>query len=172
MNFGTDFSMVGQYFPYRNRAQIKRKYKTEEKKNPELINGALSSTTHYDSICIENMLQEDKLKAIEDAKPQVSRKRQHNITRSDCSRISVCAYMMEEEIKLKNKRKLHSKISTASNLKEEVLALQSIKGKKKKSTKSKTKKNEEPVSKVRKLQDFHDEYEETITKYEEDSNSE
>lgn len=188
MNFGTDFSMIGQYFPCRTRAQIKRKYKTEEKKNPELINGALSNTTHYDSTCIENMLQDDKPQVIENAKvssrPSVSRKRRHkDITRSDCSRMSVCAYMMEEEITLRNKRKLPSKVSTASNLKEEVLALQSIKGKKKKSTRSKTEinieneskvieKKEKPVLKVRRLQDFHDEYEENITKYEKDSNSE
>jgi len=34
------------------------------------------------------------------------------------------------------------------------------------------KKDEHTVLKVRKLQDFHEEYEENITKYEEDSNSE
>lgn len=188
MNFGTDFSMIGQYFLGRTRAQIKRKYKTEEKKNPELINGALSNTTHYDSACIENMLQDDKPKVIEDVKissqPSVSRKRHHkNITRSDCSRMSKYAYMMEEEIVLRNKRKLSNKVSTASNLKEEVLALQSIKGNKKNTTQSMTKtstkkeskaieKKEKPIFKVRRLQDFHDEYEKNITKYEKDSNSE
>lgn len=190
MNLGTDFSMIQQYFPGRTRAQIKRKYKTEEKKNPQLINGALTNTTHYDSVLIENMFQEDKLK-VEEAKvvaesestsaQTATRKQRKKVVRSDCSRISVCAYMMEEEIVLKNKRKLPINMSTAINLKQEVLALQSIKEKKKNYTLSSTdiqhdSDEESPDKKiepkVRRLQDFHEEYEETITKYEDNSNSE
>lgn len=213
MNLGTDFSMVVQYFPGRTRAQIKRKYKTEEKKNPELIHGALTNSTHYDSVLMENMFQEDE--PINEVTAEVStqpktRKRPHkDIKRSECRKISVCAYMMEEEIELKNKREVPNKIITASNLKDKVLGLQAIKDKKKNSKKSKpvkmtdtevngtivksvkgktkngrqsnndinakseTDENEiKPLFKVRKLQDFHEEYEENISKYEVDSNSE
>lgn len=186
MNLGTDFSMVQQYFPGRTRAQIKRKYKTEEKKNPQLIIGALTNTTHYNSVLIENMFQEDKpkveeTKVVAESEPAGTRKQRKKVVRSDCSRMSVCAYMMEEEIVLKNKRKLPVNMPTASDLKQEVLALQSIKERKKIYTLSSTdiqhdsKKEsldgkKEP--KVRRLQDFHEEYEENITKYEDNSNSE
>lgn len=213
MNLGTDFSMVVQYFPGRTRAQIKRKYKTEEKKNPELIHGALTNSTHYDSVLMENMFQEDEPK--DEVTTEVStqpkpRKRPHkDVKRSECRKISVCAYMMEEEIELKNKRKVPNKITTASNLKDKVLGLQAIKDKKKNSKKAKpvkiTKTEDDrkivqsikgktkngrqpntninvksdvdeneirPLLKVRKLQDFHEEYEENISKYEVDSNSE
>lgn len=185
MNLGTDFSMIEQYFPGRTRAQIKRKYKTEEKKNPQLINGALTNTTHYDGLLIENMFREgeDSKKKGEhkvvqdDENLDVSvktRKRRHkNIIRSECSRMSVCAYMMEEEIVLKNKRKVDGKMSTATTLKSEVLALQSLKERVKKNKPPKIdKKIINSLLKVRKLQDFQEEYEENTTKLENDSNSE
>lgn len=195
MNLGTDFSMIEQYFPGRTRAQIKRKYKTEEKKNPQLINGALTNTTHYDGFLIENMFQDEDSKEIVKNKIiqantnldhnvlQKTRKRRHeNVTRSQCSNMSVCAYMMEEEIVLKNKRKVERKMSTAITLKSEIIALQSLKDKIKKNKpttvtkkiiKAKVdKKNSETFPKVRRLQDFHEEYEESITKLENDSNSE
>ncbi|VVC41203.1 Homeobox domain-like,SANT domain,SANT/Myb domain [Cinara cedri] len=198
MNLGTDFSMIEQYFPGRTRAQIKRKYKTEEKKNPQLINGALTNTTHYDGLLIENMFQEDEdFKETEKDKinkvnenlemsvPPKTRKRLHkNLIRSDCSRISPCAYLMEEEIVLKKKRKPEGKMSTADSLKAEVSVLKSLKDKKKKYlpsttvTNSKIKaipevneQNSNPLPKVRRLQDFHEEYEE-YTLLEQDSNSE
>lgn len=196
MNLGTDFSMIQQYFPCRTRAQIKRKYKTEEKKNPQLINGALTNTTHYDSVLLENMFQEDEPEVIEVIKNQAdsevsaqlpTRKRRHkNVVRSECGRMSVCAYMIEEEIVLKKKRKTSKKITTASSVKNEIITLQAVKNKKRKRAPSITEINEkketlspelcegkkEPPPKVRSLQDFHYEYEENITKYEEDSNSE
>jgi transcription factor TFIIIB component B'' len=140
MNLGTDFSMIQQYFPCRTRAQIKRKYKTEEKKNPQLINGALTNSIHYDGLLIENMFQEDEPEPIEEIKVHehvetnskpIHRKRRHkNVTRTECKRISVCAYMMEEERELRNKNKLSGKNSSASEIKEDILALQSIKNKK------------------------------------------
>lgn len=136
MNLGTDFSMIQQYFPCRTRAQIKRKYKTEEKKNPELINGALANSIHYDGLLIENMFQEDDPEPIEETKVHnhletnkkpINRKRRHKkITRTECKRISVCAYMMEEETEIKNKKKQAGRIASASELKEDILALQSL----------------------------------------------
>ncbi|XP_027848673.2 transcription factor TFIIIB component B'' homolog [Aphis gossypii] len=196
MNFGTDFSMIQQYYPNRTRAQIKRKYKTEEKKNLQLVNGALTNTTHFDSASIEDMLENDKNEEEEKKKldknansetctKTTDRRRRHKeVIRSDCSRLSVCAYMLEEEIVLKNKRKHATEIVTAKKLKKELTNIPSIKNKKKNHTLSSTQigtgkdrlkhdtdENKDEIPKVRTLQDFHEEYQESITKYEE-SNSE
>jgi len=134
MNLGTDFSMIGQYFPGRTRAQIKRKYKTEEKKNPQLVNGALTNTTHYDSTLIENMFQETKPKETEvlvksevSSPPALKYPNHKGARRSECSKISLCAFMMDEEIVLKKKRKVPVKISTASNIKGDIEALKTLK---------------------------------------------
>ena len=45
---GTDFSMIQTLFPYRTRAQIKGKYKLEEKANPQRINDSLKSKKAFD----------------------------------------------------------------------------------------------------------------------------
>ncbi|XP_025203574.1 transcription factor TFIIIB component B'' homolog [Melanaphis sacchari] len=194
MNFGTDFSMIQQYYPNRTRAQIKRKYKTEEKKNLQLVNGALTNTTHFDSASIEDMLENDKVEVevkkldtnadSEACTKNTDRRRHKEVIRSDCSRLSVCAYMLEEEIVLKNKRKRPTEIVTAKKLKKELANMPSIKNKKKNHTLSSTQidtskdrgkhnidENKDEIPKVRTLQDFHEEYQESITKYE-DSNSE
>jgi len=190
MNFGTDFSMIQQYCPNRTRAQIKRKYKTEEKKNLQLVNGALTNSTHFDSASIEDMLENDNIgvKIVEKldktadteiSNKNIDRRRHKDVIRSDCSKISKCAYMLEEEIVIKNKRKHPTEIFSAKQLKKELVDMPSLKSKKKKHTLSSseigTKKeslkhdsdenNENP--KVRTLQDFHEEYQECITKYEE-----
>ncbi|ODQ63426.1 hypothetical protein NADFUDRAFT_72170 [Nadsonia fulvescens var. elongata DSM 6958] len=39
--WGTDFNLIAQMFPYRNRRQIKSKFKLEEKKNPLKVHLAL-----------------------------------------------------------------------------------------------------------------------------------
>jgi len=46
---GTDFSMIASLFPHRTRAQIKGKYKIEEKSNPSKINTALKRRKPFDS---------------------------------------------------------------------------------------------------------------------------
>ncbi|XP_015377570.1 PREDICTED: transcription factor TFIIIB component B'' homolog [Diuraphis noxia] len=194
MNFGTDFSMIQQYCPNRTRAQIKRKYKTEEKKNLQLVNVALTNTTHFDSASIEDMLENDNIevKVVEKlnktADPVVNnknidRRRHKDVVRSDCRKISMCAYMLEEEIVIKNKRKRPNEIITAKELKKELADMSSLKIKKKTHTLSSVEAgtNKESLKhssdennlnpKVRTLQDFHEEYQECITKYEE-SNSE
>ncbi|XP_022171764.1 transcription factor TFIIIB component B'' homolog [Myzus persicae] len=193
MNFGTDFSMIQQYCPNRTRAQIKRKYKTEEKKNLQLVNGALTNTTHFDSASIEDMLENDKIEEKLDKcadseanNKNIDRRRHQNIKRSDCSKISMCAYMLEEEIVIKNKRKCPTEIISAKKLKKELVNIPSVKNKKKNHTLSHTSsevdtnkeflkhdinENNDEKPKVRTLQDFHEEYQECITKYEE-SNSE
>lgn len=217
MNLGTDFSMIKQYFPNRTRAQIKRKYKLEEKKNPELINSALSNTAHYDSVLIDDMLQEDvpavtvkadskismlinktennmglevsknkKTKDNDDSiitrqQKRTSNKRTHtNIVRSQCSRISVCAYMMEEELVLKKKRKMSKQNCTAHNLKNVLISATKKRGRPLKMEVPSDpdipnideKEKKKLISKVRTLQDFHEEYAETINKYKDDLNSE
>jgi len=190
MNFGTDFSMIQQYYPNRTRAQIKRKYKTEEKKNLQLVNGALTNTTHFDSASIEDMLENDKIEEevkqldtnadLEACTKNTDHRRHKEVIRSDCSRLSVCAYMLEEEIVLKNKRKHPTEIVTAKKLKKELANMPSVKNKKKNHTlsctqigtsKDRLKHDIDEIPKVRTLQDFHEEYQESITKYEE-SNSE
>ena len=45
---GTDFSMIQTLFPHRTRAQIKGKYKLEEKANPQRINDSLKSKKAFD----------------------------------------------------------------------------------------------------------------------------
>lgn len=191
MNFGTDFSMIQQYCPNRTRAQIKRKYKTEEKKNLQLVNGALTNTTHFDSASIEDMLENDKIKtkAVEKLdksadldvnNKKIDRRRHKDIIRSDCRKMSLCAYMLEEEIVIKNKRKHSTEIITAKKLKKELVNMPSVKNKKrnhtlssseigtnKESLKHEIDENKDGKPKVRTLQDFHEEYQECITKYEE-----
>ncbi len=39
--YGTDFTMIAQMFPKRNRGQIKNKFKREEKDHPHLVEQAL-----------------------------------------------------------------------------------------------------------------------------------
>ncbi|GJQ13853.1 hypothetical protein GpartN1_g5644.t1 [Galdieria partita] len=43
--FGTDFSLVAQLFPKRNRKQVKAKFKREEKVAPDRVDAALSLRT-------------------------------------------------------------------------------------------------------------------------------
>ncbi|XP_025190402.1 transcription factor TFIIIB component B''-like [Melanaphis sacchari] len=141
MNFGTDFSMIQQYCPNRTRAQIKRKYKAEEKKNPQLINSVLTNTTHFDSASIEDMLENDKIEVevkkldtnadSEVCTKNTNQRRHKKVIRSDCSKLSICAYMLEEEIVLKNKRKHPTKIFTAQDLKKELANMPNTKNKKK-----------------------------------------
>lgn len=210
MNLGTDFSMIGQYFPGRTRAQIKRKYKVEERKNPDLVNGALSTTTHYNSVLIENMFQEtEDFKLVTDVtttKQSKSQKDNKNINQSELEeseetkvdsndttnkqsktkkRYRSVKDINEEETVPKKKQPNPKRVQPACKLKEEIILLKNLKGKNKKIIESIHEIDEEfenisaakveptePKPKVRRLQDFHEEYEETITKYEDGSNSE
>jgi Myb DNA-binding like len=40
--------MMTRYFPHRTRHQIKLKFKLEEKRNPTLVDKALTNSNHYD----------------------------------------------------------------------------------------------------------------------------
>lgn len=42
--FGTDFTLISKVFPDRDRNDIKRKFKTEDKANRTLVDSALSSS--------------------------------------------------------------------------------------------------------------------------------
>ena len=46
--FGTDFELISNIFPGRNRKQIKNKFKKEEKTNPARINEALRNSLPFD----------------------------------------------------------------------------------------------------------------------------
>lgn len=54
--FGTDFSMIAQLFPYRNRKQVKLKFNLEEKKYPEVIEMALKRKlpADFDKYCFDS----------------------------------------------------------------------------------------------------------------------
>ena len=41
---GTDFTLIARFFPNRDRDDIKRKFKTEDKANRTLIDSALRKT--------------------------------------------------------------------------------------------------------------------------------
>jgi hypothetical protein len=48
---GTDFTMIQRLFPYRNRDEIKRKFKREEKINQALIDKILSKVLKKHFCC-------------------------------------------------------------------------------------------------------------------------
>lgn len=54
--FGTDFSLISQIFPYRNRKQIKLKFNLEEKNSPQLIEMALRRKlpADFEKYCTES----------------------------------------------------------------------------------------------------------------------
>ena len=45
---GTDFSIMQQLFPQRSRLDLKKKFKKEERKNPHLVERAMTDTMQYD----------------------------------------------------------------------------------------------------------------------------
>lgn len=61
--FGTDFLMISQLFPYRNRKQIKLKFNLEEKKYPEIIEMALKRKlpADFDSYCNDSGIKIETL---------------------------------------------------------------------------------------------------------------
>lgn len=57
---GTDFTMIQRFFSHRNRDEIKRKFKREEKLNQALIDRILSTTTKIDlSVFVSGSSDED-----------------------------------------------------------------------------------------------------------------
>jgi len=140
MNFGTDFSMIQQYCPNRTRTQIKRKYLIEEKRNLQLVNFALTNTTHFDSASIEYMLENDKTKGKvfekldKSADPEVSHKKidrrlRKNVIWISYRKMIMSSYYFEEETEIKNKRKRSTEIITAQKLKKELANMPSVKNK-------------------------------------------
>ncbi|XP_066513981.1 transcription factor TFIIIB component B'' homolog isoform X2 [Hoplias malabaricus] len=63
---GTDFSLIGQLLPHRSRAEIKNKFKKEEKQNGWRIDKAFQNKRPYDreffSYLLEKILAKDKKK--------------------------------------------------------------------------------------------------------------
>ena len=45
---GTDFSIMQQLFPQRTRADLHKKFKKEERKNPHLVERAMTDNMQYD----------------------------------------------------------------------------------------------------------------------------
>ncbi len=57
---GTDFTMIQRLFSHRNRDEIKRKFKREEKLNQALIDKILSTTTKIDLSVFVSASSEDE----------------------------------------------------------------------------------------------------------------
>ncbi|CAF1015640.1 unnamed protein product [Adineta steineri] len=55
---GTDFTLISRVFPNRNRDDIKRKFKTEDKANRTLIDSALSQRIPFDLTCFYSPSEE------------------------------------------------------------------------------------------------------------------
>ncbi|XP_037071278.1 transcription factor TFIIIB component B'' homolog [Pollicipes pollicipes] len=51
---GTDFSIMQQLFPKRSRVDLKKKFKKEERKNPHLVERALTEDMQYDLTIFDN----------------------------------------------------------------------------------------------------------------------
>lgn len=61
---GTDFTMIQRLFSHRNRDEIKRKFKREEKLNQALIDKILSTTTKIDlSVFVSDSSEEEQCDA-------------------------------------------------------------------------------------------------------------
>lgn len=63
--WGTDFSLIATYFPYRDRKQMKAKFNSEEKKRPELIELLLSKTKRPDLEKYQNQLPGGELTTLD-----------------------------------------------------------------------------------------------------------
>ncbi|KAL4450268.1 hypothetical protein ABPG74_008974 [Tetrahymena malaccensis] len=64
--FGTDFSLIQKLFPYRTRAQIKNKFRKEEKENSKLVEESirLNSKRRFSKIQIKLAAQKEKMESI------------------------------------------------------------------------------------------------------------
>lgn len=96
---GTDFTMIQKFFSYRNRDEIKRKFKREEKMNQALIDKILSKTVSIDlSFFVSSSGEEDE-------KSETKSKKSKKLS-SDCvSRSSSTNSLNNNETKKKTKLK-------------------------------------------------------------------
>lgn len=96
---GTDFTMIQKFFSYRNRDEIKRKFKREEKINQALIDKILSKTVSIDlSFFVSSSGEEDE-------KSDKKSKKSKNLTLDCLSRSSSANSLNKNEAKKKTKLK-------------------------------------------------------------------
>ncbi|XP_072002406.1 transcription factor TFIIIB component B'' homolog [Engystomops pustulosus] len=76
---GTDFSMIGQLFPHRERIEIKNKFKREERLNGWRIDKAFREKKDFDFECFAKLLE----KALEAGKKKKARVRQPRKTHTN-----------------------------------------------------------------------------------------
>ncbi|EAR98525.2 Myb-like DNA-binding domain protein (macronuclear) [Tetrahymena thermophila SB210] len=64
--FGTDFSLIQKLFPYRTRAQIKNKFRKEEKENSKLVEESirLNSKRRFNKIQTKLAAEKEKMESI------------------------------------------------------------------------------------------------------------
>lgn len=72
---GTDFSMMATLFENRTRADIKRKFKLEERKNPSLLSKALRNFNNFDIDELKSELDADKRRIQRIKEEEVERKK-------------------------------------------------------------------------------------------------
>ncbi|RNA22361.1 transcription factor TFIIIB component B -like protein [Brachionus plicatilis] len=96
---GTDFTMIQKFFPHRNRDEIKRKFKREEKINQAFIDKILSKTVSIDlSFFVSSSGEEDE-------KIQAKNKKSQNLSSDQINRSNSSNSLNESEKKKKTKLK-------------------------------------------------------------------
>lgn len=96
---GTDFTMIQKFFSYRNRDEIKRKFKREEKINQALIDKILSKTVSIDlSFFVSSSGEEDE-------KNEIKSKKSKNLSLDRINQSNSSNSLNENEAKKKPKLK-------------------------------------------------------------------
>ncbi|CAF3576107.1 unnamed protein product [Rotaria sordida] len=76
---GTDFTLIARVFPNRDRDDIKRKFKTEDRANRSLVDSALKQRVPFDLTCFyspsEESSENDNESDIDDGRQKQTRKR-------------------------------------------------------------------------------------------------
>lgn len=86
---GTDFALIANVFPNRDRDDIKRKFKTEDKANRTLVDAALSQRIPFDLTCFfspsEESSEENNGSDVENLNEKKTRKRRRTKTKNTTS---------------------------------------------------------------------------------------
>lgn len=107
---GTDFSMMATLFENRTRADIKRKFKREERKNPSLLSRAMRNYNNFDIEELKCELDADK-RRIEKIKEEEKErkdmlKKEKSSGRRRSNKTSVCGKLIQDEPRCYSKKKV------------------------------------------------------------------
>ncbi|KAL1463036.1 hypothetical protein WDU94_014828 [Cyamophila willieti] len=120
---GTDFSMMATLFENKNRTCIKRKFKLEERKNPNLLSKALRNFNSFDIDELKSELNADKLRAERIKKEEKERlemikqeKKQRKRSKPKVKNTSLCGKLIQDSIQRNPTYvKPHFKLYTVAN---------------------------------------------------------